>query len=200
MRSDCGGIQCDSLISLDSVSSLNCPVAAGFRPVAQTNTVISRSFSPQTGGYVSLPWFQWHAVARPGRASSHYDEWWASIIPVWKQPLLLWLSLANEGCIIHPLVFFFFTHTFSLCCSPLLSLTSLSASLPVLVCIVGVVIRSPQHPDLMPWGVVWCFSVSLTECSRSRLGTESAPNGFAVPATALSAPKSCSARWDQSHP
>lgn len=132
MRSDCGGIQCDSLISLDSVSSLNCPVAAGFRPVAQTNTVISRSFSPQTGGYVSLPWFQWHAVSRPGHASSHYDEWWASIIPVWKQPLLLWLSLANEGCIIHPLAFFFFnTYFLSLLLSSSLSHI---ASPPLFLC------------------------------------------------------------------
>lgn len=67
---------------------------------------------------MSLPWFLWQTVARPGHASSHYDEWWVSIIPVWKQPLLFWLGMANEGCIIHPLTFL---HLLSLCCFPILS-------------------------------------------------------------------------------
>lgn len=48
------------------------------------------------------------------------------------------------------------------------SVTPLASSLPVPVCIVGVVIRSMQHPDLMRSRVLWCFSASATECCGER--------------------------------
>lgn len=48
-------------------------------------------------------------LAQQSHASSHYDEWWVSIILTWKHPLLFWLGVANEGCIAK-LPFYLSTH------------------------------------------------------------------------------------------
>lgn len=124
------------------------------------------------------------SVGRPGEDSSYYDEWWLSIILTWKHPLLFWLGVANEGCIAK-LPSYPSTHFSALSFAFLPSLTLLPSSLPVPVCIVGVVIRPLQHPDLMQRSAVCCFSVSVTECSRNCHGIKLVPNGSALPAPAL---------------
>lgn len=139
------------------------------------------------------------SLGRPGEASSYYDEWWLSIILTWKHPLLFWLGVVNEGCIAK-LPFYPSTHFSALSFALLPSLTSLPSSLPVPVCIVGVVIRPLQHPDLMQRGAVYCFSVSVTECSRNCHGTKLVPNGSAVPATALPSLKRHPAISELCHP
>lgn len=111
--------------------------------------------------------------------------------------------MANEGCVAKlPFLSLLsvFQHLLSLLPPYLLSLR-LPSSLPVPVCIVGVVIRSPQHRDLLQSRVVWCFSVSVAaECCRRSIVGESVPNGNAVPATALPPLKGRLAKYEQQHP
>lgn len=139
------------------------------------------------------------SLGRLGEASSYYDEWWLSIILTWKHPLLFWLGVANEGCIAK-LPVYPSAHFSALSFALLPSLTSLPSSLPVPVCIVGVVIRPLQHPDLMQRSAVCCFSVSVTECSRNCHGAKLVPNGSAMPATALPSLKRHPAIQELHHP